>query len=457
VKPRVAVVGSGPSGMYAADALLDNGMDVDVIDQLPVPFGLVRYGVAPDHTSIRSVRDTLDQIWDKPGIRFFGNVKVGDDVSIEELLAAYHAVFLTYGASSDRRLGIEGEELPGSVAATDFVAWYTGHPDYRGPDFDSLLPSVRSVAVVGVGNVAVDVVRVLSKSADELAGTDMPDHVLAALDAAPIESVFLLGRRGPVQASFTTKELRELGELQEADIRVAAVDLELDPSSEAELASNKVAARNHSVMLDWLARSPRGSGEGVKRIIDIKFFRRPVRILGADRVAGIELERTEFDHTGSLRGTGEVEQLAVDLVVRSVGYRGTPLPGVPFDPDGNVIPNVEGRVVNGSTVVPGLYVAGWIKRGPTGIIGTNKKCAVATVASLLEDIEEGRLTIDREAPGIDALLAARGVRIVDSAGWRSIDAQERERGEAQGRPRLTIHERAELLDIGAGVSPRAST
>lgn len=443
--------------MYAADALLDNGIDVDVIDRLPVPFGLVRYGVAPDHVSIRSVRDTLDQIWDKPGIRFFGNVTVGADVSIEELQSSYHAVVLTYGASSDRRLGIEGEELPGSVAATDFVAWYTGHPDYRGPDFDSLLPSVRAVAVVGVGNVAVDVVRVLSKSTAELAQTDMPDHVLAALDSAPIESVVLLGRRGPVQASFTTKELRELGELQEADICVAAADLELDPASEAEMSGNKVAARNHAVMLDWLDRSPRGSGAGVKRVIDIKFFRRPVRILGTDRVSGIELERTEFDREGNLRGTGEVERLAVDLVVRSVGYRGTPMPGVPFDPEGNVIPNVEGRVVDDSTVIPGLYVAGWIKRGPTGIIGTNKKCAVATVASLLEDIEGGRLVTDRDAPGIDALLAARGVRIVDSAGWRSIDARERERGEAQGRPRLTIHERGDLLDIGAGVSPRSST
>ena len=443
--------------MYAADALLDRGIDVDVIDQLPVPFGLVRYGVAPDHFSIRSVRDTLDQIWDKPGIRFLGNVKVGTDISIPELRSAYHAVILTYGASSDRRLGIEGEDLTGSVAATDFVAWYTGHPDYCGPDFETLLPSVRKVAVVGVGNVAVDVVRVLSKSMAELAQTDMPDHVLSALASTPIECVYLLGRRGPVQASFTTKELRELGELEEADIRVAGSDLELDPISQAELATNKVAARNNAVMLEWLARRPRDAGAGGRRAIDIKFFRRPLRILGSDRVTGIEVERTTFDESGGLHGTGDVEELAVDLVVRSVGYRGTPMPGVPFDPDGNVIPNIEGRVVDDSSVVPGLYVAGWIKRGPTGIIGTNKKCAVATVASLIADIEEGRLATDHDAPGIDALVAGRGLRIVDSAGWRRIDTQERVRGEAHGKPRLTIHERNDLLDIGADVSSRPST
>ncbi len=215
---KIAVVGSGPSGMYAADALLHQGLEVDVFDKLPVPFGLVRYGVAPDHVSIRSVRDTLDQVWDKPGIRFFGNVEVGRDISIEELRSGYEAVILTYGASSDRRLGIEGEDLAGSVAATDFVAWYTGYPDYSGPDFDAQLTNVSSVAVIGVGNVAVDVVRVLSKSEDELAQTDMPRHVLDTLRDAPIRRVVLVGRRGPVQASFTTKELKELGELAEASV-----------------------------------------------------------------------------------------------------------------------------------------------------------------------------------------------------------------------------------------------
>ncbi len=444
---RVAVVGSGPSGMYAADALLDHGVSVDVIDQLPVPFGLVRYGVAPDHESIRSVRDTLDQIWDRPGIRFLGNVTVGKDVSVEELRAGYHAVVLTYGASADRRLGIDGEDLSGSVAATDLVAWYTGHPDYRGPDFDALLPSVRRVAVVGVGNVAVDVVRVLSKSVSELAQTDMPDHVLSTLARASIEHVHLLGRRGPVQASFTTKELRELGELEEAEIRVDPADLNLDPVSTSEIAENKVATRNLKVMQEWCERPARPDAQ---RTIEVAFFRRPTTIHGVDHVTGLDVERTHLDLEGQLTGTGQVEELPVDLVVRSVGYRGTAMPGVPFDPDRNVIPNRDGRVMEGDHAIHGLYVAGWIKRGPTGIIGTNKKCAVGTVASLMADIEEGILTPQEEVAGIDEVLRARGVRSIGSSGWRSVDAQERARGENQGRPRVTIHERDELMAIGAG-------
>lgn len=442
---RVAVVGSGPSGMYAADALLERGIEVDVIDRLPVPFGLVRYGVAPDHTSIRSVRDTLDQIWDKPGIRFLGNVTVGEDVSVEELQAGYHAVVLTYGASSDRRLGVDGEDLHGSVAATDLVAWYTGHPDYRGPNFDELLPTVKNVAVIGVGNVAVDVVRVLSKSGSELAQTDMPEHVLRTLEAAPVERVYLVGRRGPVQATFTTKELRELGELHDADVRVEPADLDLDPASEAEIAENKVAARNIKVLQEWAERPPR---QDAKRTIHVQFFHRPTSIRGTDRVTGLEVERTEFDAEGTVVGTGEHEELPVDLVVRSVGYRGTAMPGVPFDPQRNVIPNIDGRVVNGSEPIPGLYVAGWIKRGPTGIIGTNKKCAVGTVNSLLADLDEGRLRGDGIASGIDEILAQRGVQPIGIAGWRSIDVQERARGEDQGKPRVTIHDRAELVEIG---------
>lgn len=443
---RVAIVGSGPSGMYAADALLDRGIEVDVLDRLPVPFGLVRYGVAPDHTSIRSVRETLDQIWDKPGIRFFGNVEVGADVSIEDLRSVYHAVILTYGASADRSLGIEGEQLAGSVAATDLVAWYTGHPDYDGPDFEVLLANVKRVAVIGVGNVAIDVVRVLSKSAAELEQTDMPDHVLRALESAPVEYVCLLGRRGPVQASFTTKELRELGELAEADVRVEATDLDLDPVSAGELTENKVAARNVKVLQEWSQRAPRSDAP---RLIDMRFFRRPIRIQGSDRVTGLEIERTELDAEGRLQGTGEIEELPVDLVVRSVGYRGTAVPGVPFDPDRNVIPNVEGRVVSDQAPVPGLYVAGWIKRGPTGIIGTNKKCAVATVTSLLTDIDQGRVSTSDEVPGIEALLSERSIPTVDTSGWRRIDAQERTLGEAKGKPRVTIHDRDELLGIGS--------
>jgi ferredoxin--NADP+ reductase len=253
-----------------------------------------------------------------------------------------------------------------------------------------------------------------------------------------------------VQASFTTKELRELGELEEADIRLDAHDLVLDPTSEAQLSENKVAARNLKVMEEWTQRDSR---EDVHTTIEVKFFRRPTALHGSDRVVGLEVERTQLDADGRLVGSGETEELAVDLVVRSVGYQGTAMPGVPFDPDRNVIPNVDGRVVDGDGVVRGLYVAGWIKRGPTGIIGTNKKCAVGTVSALLADVDEGLISANGPAPGIDSLLQARGVQTVDTSGWRSIDDQEKARGGAQGRPRVTIHERDELVQIGSAATP----
>ena len=443
---RVAVVGSGPSGLYAAEALNDRGAAVDVYDKLPVPFGLVRYGVAPDHLSIRSVRNTLDRVWDREGVRFVGNVEVGSDVSIDELRAAYDAVVLTYGASSDRRLAVPGEDLPGSVAATDLVAWYTGHPDYRGPDFDDLLRRVRSVAVVGVGNVAVDVVRVLSKSPEELAHTDMPDHVLATLAAAPVEQVHLIGRRGPAQASFTTKELKELGELADADVVVAPADVELDSISEATVAENKVAARNVKVLAEWAERAPRPDA-AVQ--ITVHFFARPTQIIGEDQVTGLELQRTTFDADGSLVDTGEHEHLDVDLIVRSVGYRGLALPGVPFDESRGVIPNLDGRVLGDDDApIAGLYVAGWIKRGPSGIIGTNKKCAVQTVGSLMEDVESGSVG---NGSGTDTDLVdelrARGIAVVGVPGWRAIDLVEQQRGAASGKERVTVHDRTELLRV----------
>lgn len=431
--------------MYAADALVEQGFDVDVIDRLPVPFGLVRYGVAPDHFSIRSVRDTLDQIWDKPGVRFLGNIDVGTELPLEALRTAYHAVILTYGASADRRVGIDGEDLPGSVAATDLVAWYTGHPDYRGPDFDRMLRQVKRVAVIGVGNVAVDVVRVLSKSAQELADTDMPRHVLQTLAESPIEHVYLVGRRGPVQATFTTKELRELGELAEAGVFVDPGDLELDATSAATLEGNKVAARNLAVLQEWASAPPRADA---RRRIEVRFFNRPHAIVGEGRVQMLEVERTAFADDGRLVGTGSFTSLPVDLVVRSVGYRGTAMPGVPFDTQNNVIPNLDGRVVDGATVIPALYVAGWIKRGPTGIIGTNKKCAVGTVASLVEDVASGVIPATEPETDMDALIEVFDLHPVTAAGWRAIDAREREIGDSQGRSRVTIHEREELLEVG---------
>ena len=448
---RVAVVGSGPSGIYAADALVSQDsipVEVDIIDRLPVPFGLVRYGVAPDHVSIRSVRDTLDKTLDKPGVRFLGNVTIGSaadggDVSVAELHDLYDAVIFTYGASRDRRLGIPGEDLDGSVAATDFVAWYCGHPDADRATFERLIPSASAAVVVGVGNVAVDVARVLGKTVGELDHTDMPQHVLDTLDRSGITDVYVLGRRGPAQAAWTTKELKELGELVDADVIVRPEDAELDDASAALAASDRAVGRNVEVVREWSTRTP----EGKRRRVHVRFLSRPVEMRGDDRVRTVVIERTRLTADGGAEGTGELEEVAADLVVRSVGYRGTALDEVPFDAGRNVIPHTDGRVERDGQVVPGEYVAGWIKRGPTGIIGTNKKDAVATVASLLDDASAGVLPAPARgtADAVDALLADRGVEVVTTSGWRAIDAAERGLGSTRGRDRTTIHERADLL------------
>ncbi len=446
---RVAVVGSGPSGVYAADALVsqdDVPVEVDIIDRLPVPFGLVRYGVAPDHVSIRSVRDTLDKVLDKPGVRFLGNVTVGSaedgaDVTMADLHACYDAVILSYGASRDRRLGIPGEDLDGSVAATDFVAWYCGHPDADRATFERLLPTATSAVVVGVGNVAVDVTRVLAKTVGELDHTDMPQYVFDTLARSHITDVYLLGRRGPAQAAWTTKELKELGELVDADVLIRPEDVELDEGSAALAASERAVGRNVDVVKAWAEREPAGK----PRRIHVRFLSRPVELRGDDRVRTVVVERTRLTADGKAEGTGETEEIAADLVVRSVGYRGTALDDVPFDSGRNVIPHVDGRVERDGVQVPGVYVAGWIKRGPTGIIGTNKKDAVQTVTSLLSDAAAGTLPTPTNPGGFDALLADRGVSVVSTAGWRSIDAAERALGAVQGRERTTIHQRDDLL------------
>ncbi len=443
---RVAVVGSGPSGMYAADVLVsqpDVPVEVDVFDRLPVPFGLVRYGVAPDHLSIRSVRDTLDRILDKPGVRFLGNVCLGDDVTLADLHRHYDAVVLTYGASRDRRLGIPGEDLPGSVAATDFVAWYCGHPDADRAQFEELIPRATGVVVVGIGNVAVDVTRVLAKTVGELDHTDMPQHVFDTLARSQITDIHVLGRRGPAQAAFTTKELRELGELADADVIVRAEDLELDEASAALAAGDKAITRNVEVMREWSRREPSGKS----RRVHLHFFARPTELLGTDAVSAVVVERTALTAEGGAVGTGEFTQIAANVVVRSVGYRGTAIDVVPFDSGRNVIPHVDGRVERDGQTVAGEYVAGWIKRGPTGIIGTNKKDATATVASLLADVREGALPepVEPTADAVDALLAERGVEVVTTAGWRAIDRAERELGATRGRDRTSIHDSAALL------------
>ena len=445
---RVAIVGSGPSGMYAADALLgqeDIPVSVDILDKLPSPFGLVRYGVAPDHLSIRSVRDTLDKVLDHPSVRFLGNVEVGRDLTLEHLRQFYDAIVLTYGASRDRALGIPGEDLVGSIAATDFVNWYTGHPDTPPDAFTDFLRTSTSVAVIGVGNVAVDVTRVLSKSPAEIEHTDMPEHVFAALRASGIRDVHLVGRRGPAQATWTTKELRELGELEETQVIVAEGADVGDTASEGAIAEDKAVARNVKVIEEWSARSEDGRG----RRIHLHFRCRPVEILGKDRVEGLVVETTVLDESGQASGTGETHVIPVDGVIRSVGYRGTALEGIPFDDRRNVIPNREGRVLDGDIPLPGVYVAGWIKRGPTGIIGTNKKDAVQTIACLLQDAASAHAwtAVHPEPDAVDAALAS-GV-VVSTGGWRRIDAAERALGASRGRDRTTVHERAALLAAAA--------
>ncbi len=444
---RIAVIGSGPSGIYAADALVsqqDVPAEVDIIDRLPVPFGLVRYGVAPDHLSIRSVRDTLDKTLDKPGVRFLGNVTIGQDLSVADLHTLYDAVIFTYGASRDRRLGVDGEDLDGSVAATDFVAWYCGHPDADRELFERLIPTSTAAVVVGVGNVAVDVARVLGKSVSELEHTDMPQHVFDTLAQSGITDVYVLGRRGPAQAAWTTKELKELGELADADVIVRPEEAVLDESSAALAASDRAVGRNVEVIREWAERVPSGK----PRRVHLRFLSRPVALKGDDRVRSVVVERTRLTAEGGAEGTGVFEEVAADLVVRSVGYRGTALDEVPFDAARNVIPHVDGRVQLEGEPVAGEYVAGWIKRGPTGIIGTNKKDAVATVASLLEDAAQGRLPdpATPTAEAVDALLAARGVDVVTTGGWRAIDAAERALGATRGRDRTTIHDRDALIE-----------
>ena len=441
---RVAVVGSGPSGMYSADALVNQTeipVEVDVIDRLPVPFGLVRYGVAPDHLSIRSVRDTLNKTLDKPGVRFLGNVTVGRDVSLAELHDCYDAIIFSYGASRDRRLGIAGEDLAGSVAATDLVEWYCGHPDADRGTFEALLPTTTSAVVVGVGNVAVDVTRVLAKTVGELDHTDMPQYVFDTLAQSQITDIHVLGRRGPAQAAFTTKELRELGELAEADIIVSPADLELDDASRAAADADRAVLRNVEVMREWSTREPTGK----PRRIHLHFFARPHELHGDGRVETVVVERTALTPEGSAVGTGEFFDLAANLVVRSVGYRGTAIDGVPFDSGRNVIPHADGRIQIDGATVPGEYVAGWIKRGPTGIIGTNKKDAAATVVSLLADAASGALPEPTSPGGVDALLADRGVVVVSTDGWRAIDQAERDLGATRGRDRTTIHDRDALI------------
>ncbi len=441
---RVAVLGAGPSGFYATDQLLAAGCEVDLIDRLPTPFGLVRSGVAPDHPKIKSVTRVYEKTAAKPGFRYFGNVELGNHITREELLAHYDAVVYAVGTSTDRKLGIPGEDLRGSYPATDFVAWYNGHPDHADDVFE--LDGERAV-VVGNGNVAVDVARMLVLATEELAGTDTADHALEAFHGAGVTDVVLLGRRGPAQAAFTNPELRELGDLARADVVVRDGDLELDADSEASLADDATARRNVELLREYAAHEP---GARTHRI-DLRFFTSPVEVLGdADgKVRAVRVVRNALVD-GRAVATDEVDEIECALVLRAVGYTGVPIPGVPFDDRRGLIPNDGGRVTDAAGALqPGEYCVGWIKRGPSGVIGTNKKDANETTKALIEDLEAGRLQAPSE-PGADAAhawLSARAPDHVDWTGWEAIDAHERERGEPSGRPRVKLVRHDELLDV----------
>lgn len=449
---RVAIVGAGPAGFYAADRLLRDELDfeIEMFDRLPTPFGLVRAGVAPDHPKIKAVTRVWEKTAAREGFRFHGNVEVGTDISHEELLSFHHAVIYSYGASLDRRLGIPGEDLDGSVPATEFVAWYNGHPDAAGHDFD--LGCSRAV-VIGNGNVAIDVARMLVLTREELAATDIADHALEALADSSIEEIVVLGRRGPAQAAYTTPELRELGELVDADVIVSTDDASLDELSRNWLesdAADRTARDNMSVLQEYADREPTGK----RRRIVLRFLASPVEILGDDRVEGVRIVRNQLvaDGEGGIRAahTDTTEEIACGLVLRSVGYRGTGIEGLPFDDRSGTILNREGRVLAAPSGDPltGVYTAGWIKRGPSGVIGTNKKCANDTVDLLLEDLEAGSMNSPSGTRSeLDELLRTRvEPHVVDYPGWELIDAHEKAAGEAQGRPRVKLVEREQLLE-----------
>jgi ferredoxin/flavodoxin---NADP+ reductase len=451
---RVAIVGSGPSGFYAAGHLLkskshpDVSVQVDVYDRLPTPWGLVRGGVAPDHPNIKAVSRVYEKTAAHPEFRFFGNVEYGTQLTHDDLHARYHAIIYAVGAQTDRRMGIPGEDLPGSWAATEFVAWYNGHPDYRDLEFDL---SCERAVVVGNGNVAADVARMLALTREELAQTDVADHALDVLAESGIREIVVLGRRGPAQAAFTNPELLELGEMTDADVFVEPRDIEVDPLSRAWLESGAASStqrKNVEILTGYAGRAP----EGKRRRIVLRFLVSPLELLGTERVEGIRICRNELRDEGTgLRAcsTDTIEELGCGIVFRSIGYRGTPVQGLPFDEASGTIPHEAGRILDEQGAqLRGDYVVGWIKRGPTGIIGTNKRDAQETVDELFEDLDAGHLNepADPSRDSLEELLAERAPDHVTYSGWEAIDAAEKAAGEPHGRPRVKLTRTEELLD-----------
>ncbi len=446
---HVAVVGSGPSGCYTAQSLVqqDPEVRVDVLDRLPCPYGLVRYGVAPDHEKIKSLQNNLRTVLEHERVRFLGGVPVGPGgVPAARLRELYHAVVYCVGAATDRHLGIPGEDLPGSWSATEFVSWYSAHPDSAA---DGFVIGARSAVVIGVGNVAVDVTRMLARGLAELSPTDMPQAALTALAASQVSEVHMVGRRGPSQARFTTKELRELGALPGTEVAVDPAELALDPAYVDPSGLPAAQRRNVEVLRGW---AESGAQQPAPHRIRLRFFLRPVELLAdAGRVGAVRFERTAPDGRGGVTGTGVFEEIEAQVVLRSVGYRGVPLEGLPFDAASGTVPNAAGRVLREGAVAPGEYVAGWIKRGPTGVIGTNRPCAKETVSSLLEDAP---VLVHEDLPG-DPLEALRadGTRPVQWAGWQAIERAEAELGASLGRGVVKLPDWESLLLAARSTAP----
>ncbi len=442
---RVAIVGSGPSGIFAAQSLVKQGevpVEVDLYDRLPTPYGLLRYGVAPDHTSIKAVAERLAQVFDSPAVRFVGMVNFGSDVTRADLLGAYDAVIYAVGASEDRELSVPGEDLPGSRSARAFVAWYSGHPDAD----EQSLAGVRTAVTIGVGNVAVDVARILAKTAEHLSTTDMPEAVLKELAGGAIDDVWVVGRRGPQHASFTTPELREL-------LNLPSVQVVIHPGAFDGIDEEGLDRRTRANVEALRAASETLVPEARQRL-HLLFWHRPVRVEGQGRVERVVLERTVASAGGDVVGTGEELVIACELVLRSIGYRALALPDVPFDERRHVIPHVDGRVTDLDGVVqPREYVVGWIKRGPIGVIGTNKSDAAETVGAVLGDLANGsRVRIE----SVEDLWRRRGLHPTTYSEWRTIEAAEVDLGETRGRARTKIEAWSELVDIltkGRGGGP----
>ncbi len=447
MKLRLAIVGAGPAGIYAADILLKHerpfDVSIDLFERLPAPYGLVRYGVAPDHPRIKGIIGALKDILDTGKIRLFGNVTFGSDITLDDLKRHYHAVIFSTGAIADADLNIPGIDLPGSYGAADFVSWYDGHPDV--PRDWPL--NAANIAVIGNGNVALDVARMLVKHPEDLLPTEIPDNVYEGLAASPVTDVHVFGRRGPMQVKFTPLELRELGELRDVDIILHDEDFEYDEAAKDAISSNKQLVVIDRIFQSWRQRE---TGQASRRL-HFHFYAKPLEVVGQESVTGLRFERTTPDAAGGVVGTGEIRELEIGALYRAVGYFGSALPGVPFDDRHGVIPNHEGQALDdNNSVVPGVYATGWIKRGPVGLIGHTKSDAMETVQHLVNGQGSWWSPEEPSEDAVTELLAQRGVSYTDLSGWQRLDQAERQMGEARGRERLKVVPREQMLEISLG-------